>query len=613
MKKVITLRLQLFFSYSMLFILAWAVFVVSVYIYFFLQIKRQVIDRQEQICSTTESALLSKISICDTLAMNILYSNLVRSYFEEQITLYHQYSTGQLTNEDLLYMNASECSDILSNIVGMTEDIAQVNLYDLSGNVIGYGLCNGKISGDLENVVWLRPTDYLQGHKYLSFPHTMSWMNVDTFYSSGKYISLTRSFKNRSFEQIGYIEIVQDCQDFFEYLDHMILKESDLSIYVFNNNHECIYPYTATDDSRLLSYSDILQSAPEHLSMQTLEEGSQLISVYQSGSEDITIFVAQPTDIIVSAIGGFNKFFSVLAITFLGFLLLLSFALSNRVARPLKKLCTAIQKISLPVLTIQENSLSLPNGNTIKEISDLISSFNNMYDTLSHTAKELLFAKSEEINSKILAVQAQMNPHFLYNNLSNIAIMAEENMNEQIIQTCQDITFMLRYIAVQTSAGVELSREIDYTIRYENCMKIRYENDLIIKIDIPEEMLTFIVPKLILQPLVENSIKYGLSSNPPWTISIVGRILESGWNITVSDDGPGFSQEILSSLSQEIEKFDRTAQIPQLSINGMGLLNIYIRLKLLYKENTYFEIINLANGGASVSLGYLETRKRRQQ
>ncbi len=602
-----TLRMRLFYSYSLLFILMWSVFAAFIYLYFYSQIKQQVIARQKQACFTVEKALLNKINISDSLAMNILYSNLVRNSFEKQIDLHNPESADYLNDGSLLYLNASECSDILSNIVGMSNDIAQVNLYDLSGNMIGYGLYNGMITGDFCESGWLAATRTLNGHKYISAPHQMNWIHAGNVRPDEQYVSLTRAYKNRSYELIGYVEVMQSCHDFFDYVDEILVSEPDISIYIFNSDNDCIYPYTPEGGAEGAAYETFLPSqnltSQPHTFKTDIQKEAILLTTYSVPSENVTILLSQPESIIYDTLGGFNKFFSVLAAAFLALILLLSFVLSDKVTKPLLDLRSAIQKVDLPSLSIKGTAVSIEDKNNLEEISDVIKAFNTMYETLSRTVNELLFAKSEEINSKILAVQAQMNPHFLYNNLTNISIMAEENMNPQIIKTCQDITFMLRYIAVQNSSGVLLSQETDYTKRYLNCMKIRYEDDLDVRTSIPPSMLDIVVPKLILQPLVENSIKYGLPDSPPWTISIYGENTDSHWKITVCDNGKGFSRDTLNNLHNEMKKFDKTAQIPPLTLSGMGLLNIYIRIKLLYKEKAVFEIKNLPSGGASVTLG----------
>jgi sensor histidine kinase YesM len=134
-------------------------------------------------------------------------------------------------------------------------------------------------------------------------------------------------------------------------------------------------------------------------------------------------------------------------------------------------------------------------------------------------------------------------------------------------------------------------------------MKIRYESDLNYEFEIEENMGDLIVPKLIVQPLVENSIKFSLENHPPWRILITGKITDGKWIITVSDKGNGFDQTELQKIKRFKEEFKQLTTMPDLKIGGMGLQNVYLRLRLLYRDSTIFEAGNLPEGGASVTIG----------
>lgn len=204
----------------------------------------------------------------------------------------------------------------------------------------------------------------------------------------------------------------------------------------------------------------------------------------------------------------------------------------------------------------------------------------------------------------MLALQSQMNPHFLYNSLATVQSMAEENMNEEIIQMCQTISKILRYISSDKELLVPLKDEAYHTENYLKCMQMRYEDDIEYSIDIPKEMMSIRLPKLCLQPLAENSVKYLTSSvKAPWKIKIAGRVTTTYWEVSVSDNGLGFTEEVINSLEEQIKEIDRTSLLPSLEINGMGLINIYIRFKLFYKGYHIFRVRNNIEGGATITLG----------
>ena len=139
---------------------------------------------------------------------------------------------------------------------------------------------------------------------------------------------------------------------------------------------------------------------------------------------------------------------------------------------------------------------------------------------------------------------------------------------------------------------------------YLECMKMRYGDDLKYEIDIPEEMMNIKIPKLCLQLIAENSIKFATKSvKPPWRIKISGKITGIYWEISVRDNGAGFSEDDIKEINEKTEYINETEMLPDLEINGMGLMNIYIRFKTLYRGKHIFKISNATDGGAIVTIG----------
>ena len=139
---------------------------------------------------------------------------------------------------------------------------------------------------------------------------------------------------------------------------------------------------------------------------------------------------------------------------------------------------------------------------------------------------------------------------------------------------------------------------------YLDCMKMRYGDDLEYEIRIPDEMMEIKIPKLCLQLIVENSVKYTTKNvKAPWRISVEGRVTGIYWEISVKDNGKGFTDEDLEEINKKIAYINETDLLPELEINGMGLMNIYIRFKTLYHGKHIFRVSNIAEGGALVTIG----------
>ncbi|MEG2653686.1 MAG: ATP-binding protein, partial [Ruthenibacterium sp.] len=162
---------------------------------------------------------------------------------------------------------------------------------------------------------------------------------------------------------------------------------------------------------------------------------------------------------------------------------------------------------------------------------------------------------------------------------------------------------ILRYISSSTEQQVPLADELHYTKDFLLCMAIRYQGNLAYTLNIPDEMLAIQVPKLCVQLLVENAIKFTSTKRPPYNLDISGFADETHYELSIGDNGPGFSQESLSLLRERIAQINETGLLPSLEINGMGLLNVYIRYRLLHGAHLIFRVENRASGGACITIG----------
>jgi len=181
--------------------------------------------------------------------------------------------------------------------------------------------------------------------------------------------------------------------------------------------------------------------------------------------------------------------------------------------------------------------------------------------------------------------------------------MAEEGKAVEVMRVCDDLLFMLRYVSSGSPLRVTLSEEMGYTRSYLSLMKNRYADKVTWDIDIPADMMGITVPKLIVQPLVENSLKYGIHVEPPWRIRIAGVQSDGRWTISVADNGTGFAERSLDEISRGMEGILRHEPVPETPLAGMGLLNIFARLRILYGEAAVLRALTLPHGGAMVEIG----------
>jgi sensor histidine kinase YesM len=160
---------------------------------------------------------------------------------------------------------------------------------------------------------------------------------------------------------------------------------------------------------------------------------------------------------------------------------------------------------------------------------------------------------------------------------------------------------MMRYSASGSDHPVTIADELRHAASYAKLMRVRFVDELTFTFDVPAELLPVLLPRLTIQPLLENCAKHATTNAPPWQISITGKSEGATWQITVSDNGAGFTPEALAKLAHQ---FTSTSDAPPaLEVEGMGLMNIHERLVLFYGAKALFEFGNHAEGGAYVTIG----------
>lgn len=257
-----------------------------------------------------------------------------------------------------------------------------------------------------------------------------------------------------------------------------------------------------------------------------------------------------------------------------------------------------------PLNMLSENMLQVGAGDFSihvafsgsKEISNLSKSFNFMIVHINELIQKNYISRINEKDAKLQSLEAQLNPHFLYNTLQAISTEAIRNDQFKINQMIITLASCLRY-TIKGGDLVPLNDELNYLSDYEYLQKTRMGDSLEYSIMVDEDLNNYLIPKICLQTLVENSIVHGYSKSRG-TIHIKVTIVKMNENIkmSVSDDGIGISNEQLDKLKTSF-KTATTVRTP----NNIGLANLYARLKLLYdaptdfiissRENEYTEIV----------------------
>ncbi len=276
-----------------------------------------------------------------------------------------------------------------------------------------------------------------------------------------------------------------------------------------------------------------------------------------------------------------NEILFSVALCTLGVSLVIAFV-AYAITRPINRLTAAMRSVEE-----QNFDIRLPNRRK-DEFGRLTDSFNSMICRINTLVNEVYQEKLALNSAEIKALQAQINPHFLYNTLDSINWMLIDRGQMDISSIIVSLGNLMRYCIDTKDPFVTLAEEFEYVSAYLRIQKNRLEERLCYELELPESVCTVCVPKFILQPLVENAIQHGIERcKEPGLIRITAVDGDEDVRITVQDNGPGIPISVIAALEGQTDE----EQQP-----GIGLYNVDKRLRLYYGEKHRLTIGNTSSG-----------------
>ena len=206
-----------------------------------------------------------------------------------------------------------------------------------------------------------------------------------------------------------------------------------------------------------------------------------------------------------------------------------------------------------------------------------------LFVTMSYATEfQLQELRYRNKKAELRALQAYTNPHFLFNALSCLSYLANPKDYPCIPKAVKAIAEVLRYTLRETEAFVSLREEMHCIRNYIAIQRLRFRERFQYEENIPEYLLSLSIPKLTIQPLVENCFVHGVEKTlDPVTISVTAKINGTLLEVCVTDNGPGFDPENLKEIRELLRRISRNEEIP-FTEQHVGLLNIHRRLLLIY-------------------------------
>lgn len=381
-------------------------------------------------------------------------------------------------------------------------------------------------------------------------------------------ISISRLIKDSTTQQpLAVVKIMID-QRSLEGVLNLQEKKGDFSFLLLDENNQLIgksnhYP------TNLIDHENQLQ---EYLVSQNVSDVTGW-KVYAAVNKDLLLGELNPIKIGLIWLVIFTILISIL----------LSYVLSASLVRPIEKLKESMNQIVVGKwdrLTIEERN---------DEIGDLTKHYNKMLKRLDRYVNLLIEQEKKKKDLEYKSLQAQINPHFLYNTLNTIKWCAYLEEPELVNKMIDSLVFILKFISKRNDDLITIEEEMEFLENYLAIMEVRFQDGYTLYWEFSEEIKECKIPLLLLQPLVENAIVYGMEKEDgECNIWLRGKVQANRLIIEVEDNGVGFTDEKVVSNGTKF--------------SSVGLKNVKERIKLIYEDEGHISIYSVPNQGTKVRI-----------
>lgn len=440
---------------------------------------------------------------------------------------------------------------------------------------------------DLGTISYLERAVQTKGKTVLIGAHTDEWGRTD----GPEVYSVMKALQGY---QMGFLEV----ENTIESLSTLAVAAPGAEFVIVANGEEVMYSSNG-------DYSDTesLRSLCEKAESEEEKTSGMLVSRSSSEEFDLSVIAYIPEiaegdgreAILITAMAA--------AIIAFGVCLLLIILWSYILTKSIRELRGVIEQTSLENLDIQ----AIETGYGLDEVRTLANSYQAMTKRLSQAVNSEKRALMFQMQAQFDALQAQINPHFLYNVLNIISGRGIENNDDMICDMCGALASMLRYSTNNKERYVKTEQEMNYLENYLYLLRARYGDKISFDVSIDSAVRDKLLPKMTLHQFVENILAHAYGhSDRRMIIQVSGTMYSDHWEIRVQDNGEGISEEKLREIREKIKNVRKNLENRggmEMEIGGMGLVNTYARCFLLYHDALIFSIRNLPSGGVEVTVG----------
>ncbi|WP_046178422.1 sensor histidine kinase [Domibacillus tundrae] len=507
------------------------------------------------------------------ISSNISRIELSGSYIEEQIRWYDEFLFDAIVDEQLVPSISS------------VDNIGTANAFNTQSYIKDklFSLFNGRddvaaaslISFEANQLYKVENNDFFV-YPYLDLPVRQE--NKDAIFGVNKEIG-TFSFERYIYrfedqKAVGKIQINVN----FSLMDHIAenLKSNEGEhILLLDSNGTALYN---PDEIKFTeSFSRKIAEQSEQITYAKEEENYYFLQTMMDG--ELTLLKMVPEEVMMVGAVHIGRSGIVILIISMILTVILSILVSNQVAKPIVSLTKAMERVEE-----MDFHVNMKVDRT-DEIGTLHRKYKEMIDRIRDLIEKNYKREMETRDAQFLALQAQINPHFLYNTLQVIGGMALKNGAEEIYKMTQKLALMFRYITKKQGDLVPMREEVDHLKNYLYIQQVRFGENISVHLFVDESVNEALIPLLSLQPIIENSFKHGFETQvEKGIIKIDIQEVFDEIDITIEDNGAGMSEERLLEVRKKLAMEGFSEQ------RSIGVKNVDARIKLYFGRGYGIEL-----------------------
>lgn len=567
-----SIQITIAISFTVVAALSMGVLGVSLYNQFAVRMKGATIQNSEQLLEQT--------------AINL------ETYLRSMRRISDAMKYGVIKGRDLSQENLDESMNLIYE--ANKDNLISIACYTRDGQLVSAApVTTQKDDLDVTEQRWF--TDALEKLENIHFstPHVQ---NLFDNYSFRYYwvVSLSQAVEltDHANSEIGVLLVDMNYSSIERLLQKANTKTDDTYCYLMDSNGEIIYhPKQKLIYNNLCEENNITAISYDDGSVEEEFHGEKRIvtvkTVSYTGWKLVRVVPMSVFEMGISDMRLVVILFVALAMLMI---IVINQLVSARIAMPLKKLNDSVKD--------WESGNMNPDiyvGGSL-EVEHLGMTLRSTVEQLRQLMDDIVKEQEKKRKSELDALQSQINPHFLYNTLDSIVWMIEGERYQDAVFMITQLASLFRISLSRGKTIISIADEIKHAKNYMNIQKVRYKNSFSVEFDIDEEIMECCTVKLVIQPLLENAIYYGVEGmDGDGEIKVKGYRKEQEIYIEVSDNGFGMPQDVVDALLTDNERVHKKG-------SGVGLINVYNRIRLRFGNAYKLEIESIPDEGTTVRI-----------